>query len=82
MTPKQLAALAIKAAGVGPQAPNFRTLVDKVTDTINAERAAMAAELSSAKAHWYDSHDALAALDSLFSTLKRSWDTPLVRKKD
>lgn len=82
MTPRQLAALAVKAAGVGPQSPNFKPLVDKVTDTINAERAAMAVEFSSTKASWYDSHDALAALDHLFSAMKRSWDTPLVRKRD
>lgn len=82
MTPKQLAALAIKAAGVGPHSPNFKNLVEKVTDTINAERAAMSIEVTATKARWYDSADAIAALDHLFSSLKRSWVTPTVQKKD
>lgn len=82
MTPRQLAALAVKAAGVGSQSPTFQPLVEKVTETINAERAAIAVELSSTKANWYDSNDAIAALDHLFSSLKRNWATEPARKKD
>ncbi len=82
MTPRNLASLAVQAAGVRPQAPNFKVLVEKVTETINAERAAMAVELSSTKAHWYDSGDAIAALDQLFVSLKRSWDTPKAKERD
>lgn len=82
MTPRNLASLAVQAAGVRPQAPNFQVLVEKVTDTINAERAAMAVELSSTKANWYDSGDAISALDELFSSLKRSWDTQKSKEFD
>jgi len=82
MTPRHLASLAVQAAGVRPQAPNFKVLVEKVTDTINAERAAMAVELSSTKASWYDSGDAIAALDELFISLKRSWATQSAKEKD
>lgn len=82
MTPRHLASLAVQAAGVRPQAPNFKVLVEKVTETINAERAAMAVELSSTKADWYDSGDAIAALDHLFVSLKRNWAIEPARKKD
>jgi hypothetical protein len=81
MTPRQLAALAVKAAGVPTSSPTFPILVDKVADSINAERAAMAVEISATKLGWYDSGDAIAALEHLFSTLKRNWATEATQKK-
>jgi hypothetical protein len=82
MTPRHLASLAVQAAGVRPQAANFKVLVEKVTETINAERAAMAVEISATKAQWYDSADAVAALDQFFSALTRSWAISTSQKRD